>query len=186
MRLNLERRQFDQSYRESCEQIAKKVDEFVHKGSGWIFSSVQQIDLHVFKYVPNRGGSYLPLPDWIQRKECCINIQNDDQNCFLYSILAALMFIDGRTKKNLHYLSHYKDHLDELNFSGLPMPMSLQDIPRFEKLNELCINVYSLNEKKNKILPLHISKIEKIRPINLLLLEEDNKYHYVWIKERVQ
>ena len=182
MRYYLERNSFDQTYEESINQIEKKVDEFVHMGSGWIFDYCKQIDLHVFKYSPPRGGSYVKTPPWIQKKKAVVNIKNEDDFCFIYSILAALMYESGRTTYNLEYISHYKDHLDELEFSGLPMPMSLDDIPTFERNNHLSINVYCLNEKKNRVVPLRISKVQKIKPINLLLLEEENKLHYTWIK----
>ena len=56
----------------------------------------------------------------------------DDDSCFLYSVLAAKMWMDGRvTNKHLERLSHYKNHLHELDQDGLEMPMAIDQIKRF-------------------------------------------------------
>ena len=102
--------------------------------------------------------------------------------CFIYSVLAALMYEDGRVTNNFNNLSHYIDHVDELDYSGIQFPIDLEDIKLFEKKNKLSINVYGLNEKQNRVVPIRISKVENVKPINLFLLEKDEKSHYCWIK----
>merc|ERR1712081_32908 len=61
--------------------------------------------------------------------------------------------------------------------------MAVDDIDRFEKKNGLVINVYSCNEVGRNICPRRISKRRSNDPINLLMLENDNGYHYVLIKD---
>merc|ERR1711954_559244 len=63
------------------------------------------------------------------------------------------------------------------------MPMAVHDIDRFEKKNGLVINVYSCNEDGREICPRRISKRRSNDAINLLMLENDNGYHYVLIKD---
>ena len=63
------------------------------------------------------------------------------------------------------------------------MPMAVDDIDRFEKKNGLVINVYSCNEDGREICPRRISKRRSNDAINLLMLENDNGYHYVLIKD---
>ena len=59
--------------------------------------------------------------------------------------------------------------------------MSLSDIPKFERDNHLKINVYAL-EKRN-IFPVYLSKYTGIaRRIHLLLLSDENSWHYCLIK----
>ena len=62
------------------------------------------------------------------------------------------------------------------------MPMAVTDIDRFEKMNNLTINVYSCNEDGSEICPRRMSKRRDNKPINLLMLENGNGYHYVLIK----
>ena len=56
---------------------------------------------------------------------------------------------------------------------GCKEPMTLDDIPNFERLNNLAIAVYKIDENGEIIVPLYITKTIDIDPINLLLIEED-------------
>jgi len=40
--------------------------------------------------VTRRGSGYVPLPDWINRKKDTVNIQNNDNLCFLYAVESEL------------------------------------------------------------------------------------------------
>ena len=41
-------------------------------------------------YDPLRASRYISLPAVIHKKMACLNINNKDQKCFLWSILASL------------------------------------------------------------------------------------------------
>ena len=43
----------------------------------------------MYKFNQLGGSSYIELPEWIKKKRACINIENKDNRCFLYSILRA-------------------------------------------------------------------------------------------------
>ena len=60
--------------------------------------------------------------------------------------------------------------------------MAVKDIDRFEKINNLTINVYGCNEDGNEIYPRRISNRRDNNAINLLMLENGAGYHYVLIK----
>ena len=62
------------------------------------------------------------------------------------------------------------------------MPMRLQQIPKFEKMNNLTINVYTTDRTGEDIWPIYISKTRCNNPINLLLLSQGENSHYTWIK----
>ncbi|XP_066596570.1 uncharacterized protein [Prorops nasuta] len=83
-------------------------------------------------------------------------------------------------KKNCNLLSSYPHYKNYLNFEGLEFPISIKDIPKFEKLNKISINVF-VTEKK-KILPTHLTKEEQIKHFNLLYISNDYNYHYCLIK----
>ena len=60
--------------------------------------------------------------------------------------------------------------------------MKLDEIPKFEKLNGLAINIYTTRENGKQVYSLLITKRRDMEPINLLLIEGDEKSHYTWIK----
>ena len=37
-----------------------------------------------------RGSSFIDLPPFIKNKKACINVKNDDDQCFRWAILSAL------------------------------------------------------------------------------------------------
>nr|CAH7755706.1 unnamed protein product [Callosobruchus chinensis] len=69
-----------------------------------------------------------------------INVQNDDQACFYWSIVSALYPED----KNPQRTSVYPHYSVVLNTENLDSPMSSQKISKFEKINNISVNVYSL------------------------------------------
>ena len=40
----------------SMQEIARREEEFIQLGSGWVYDETSNIDLHVYKYKPQRGG----------------------------------------------------------------------------------------------------------------------------------
>ena len=74
--------------------------------------------------------------------------------------------------------------MDNLKTVGIQMPMATKDIGKFEKQNPYRINVYSCNPDGTNIQPRRLSKIrdKKKKIINLMMLQNDEKYHYVLIK----
>ena len=169
------------------QKLEKKVEDFLQDGSGWVYDETAEIELRVFKYKPPRGGKYIHLEEWVVHKKAVVNIQNDDDKCFLYCVQAAKMYADGRVKINLERPKQYRDYFHELDYAGIPMPMSLEDIRKFEIRNNVAINVYRLNEKKDKVIPLQCTKVPKEKVptskiIKLLLIEENGNSHYTWIK----
>lgn len=71
------------------------------------------------------------------------------------------------------------------NLSGIQYPTPLSDIPKFEKKNNISINVYGLDQIDGKIDvigPLHYTKAKKERHINLLYFKDGDRSHYCWIK----
>ena len=53
------------------------------KGSDWYFKEVIRLEIHIVEYKPMNGGSYIPLPEFVKKKNAIINIKNEDHKCFL-------------------------------------------------------------------------------------------------------
>ena len=56
------------------------------KESGLTLKGIKKITINYDRYNPTRGGSYIELPKYIGVKGACINIQNEDDKCFKYSV----------------------------------------------------------------------------------------------------
>ena len=63
------------------------------------------------------------------------------------------------------------------------MPMAVVDVPIFEENNGICINVFQYSDETEtgvKIIYISDKKYSKI--VNLLVIEENDKRHYILIK----
>lgn len=123
-------------------------------------------------------GSYLPLPPAIMRKQACVNVQNNDDACFAWAVVSALF----PCARNTNRVSSYPHYSTVLNVKDIEFPIRREDIKKFEKLNNISVNVYILDDKY-KCVPNRLTKDKKDRHVNLLLIQDREKSHYVWIKD---
>ena len=87
-----------------------------------------------------RASSYLPLPKELKAKRGCLNIQNDDEKCFLWSMLALLHPVQHRDHPTR--VLKYQEYEHEVNMSGIKYPVDIKDIGKFEHQNNISVNVY--------------------------------------------
>ena len=76
-----------------------------------IFTSINNLKIFVTKVQTLNGKSYKELPDFIKNKKAIINIKNDDNNCFLYSVLCG--YLDIYDKPHPERVNHYSNHLKD-------------------------------------------------------------------------
>ena len=157
-------------------ELGERIENFIQDGSGWQLSSLKTLWLDIAQYIPLKGSSYIPLPDVLKHKKAIINIKNDDEHCLRYTLRAALF----PTSDHPQRISSYPTD-DGLNFDGVESPTLVSQICKVEKLNNLAINVYGW--ENNKVIIYRISNQPyDVKRINTLLLEQDEKSHYVLIK----
>ena len=106
------------------------------------------------------------------RSNAFLNIENNDEYCFLWSKLANL-----RPCKNNHpnRVSYYKQYFNELNNNGFDITNEVKcsDEHIFEKQNNLSLTIFELNfyqdQKKwrQKLLPIEVSKTNQIELLTL-------------------
>ena len=63
-----------------------------------------------------RASSYSSLPKDLNAKRRCLNIQNNDEKCFLWSILVPLHPVQCRNHPDR--VTKYQEYGSELNMSG--------------------------------------------------------------------
>lgn len=168
-----------QLYHEQSNILALKCVEFEHAESGWMVESISHLEMNVAKFNPLKAGSYLPLPVKIKNTKSCLNIRNNDEYCFLWSIIAQLY----PSKSNPNRVSSYPHYLKLFNISDMSFPPNFADIKWFEKHNpSVSVNIYGL-DKNNKVTgPLYKTQLRRFEHVNLLFLSKDGKNHFCLIK----
>ena len=164
---------------EAFQKAHASMEEFINKGSNWTLDEVLEMEISTVQYSPLGGSSYIPFPTALSKSKSIINIQNKDQKCFLWSVLAALHSI---TVDHPERVNVYEQFQNDLNMSGIEYPVSLSQIKKIEKQNQISINVYGY--EKGAVFPLYITKLDGVvvQEIDLLYLKEENQTHYCWIK----
>ncbi|VDI38828.1 Hypothetical predicted protein [Mytilus galloprovincialis] len=139
----------DAGLKESIKKMYTSFIEYQRQGSNWTVDKVVDLTIHMARYRPLKGSSYIPLPIKLRSKHAIINVKNKDSKCFMWSILAAL----NPAKRDAERVWKYKEHTSSLNFDTIMFPVKLADIPKFEKQNEISINVFGFNkgEQENVI-----------------------------------
>ena len=154
------------------ENLVSAIEDFQQRGSGWILDKLVVWYLHLLEFDPLRATSYIPLPTCIQDRKAVINIRNKDEKCF-----SMVCYCCER-------LSHSLGYEKEFNLRGISFPMTLKDIPKFERLNNVSISVYGYQEGlEGFVYPLKVSKEVNERHVDLLLIVDDDTNHYCFIKD---
>jgi hypothetical protein len=94
----------------------------------------------------------------------------------MWAVLASLY----PAQQNPDRVSKYENYIDALNFTGMVFPMKIKDIPKFEKNNEISVNVFGYENAE--IYPLKITEYRFLKHVNLLFLSNEKKQHYCSIK----
>ena len=71
--------------------------------------------------------------------------------------------------------------INDLNHEGIKFPVSKKDYCRTERQKNICINVFCYENNLTYPVSLSDQKFENF--IALLLLSDENKSHYVYIKD---
>ena len=64
------------------QQIVEEMTKFNKRGSNWALRSIIGLDILMDRYRPLGGGSYIPLPSKLAKKNAIVNPNNEDDECF--------------------------------------------------------------------------------------------------------
>ena len=104
----------------AMEMVEELMSAFMQAGSGWVLEENNALALEMAEYTAIGGSSYLELPRNIFHTKAVINIKNEDQECFKWSILAALHPATHHAER----IFYYQPFKEELNFSGINFPVT--------------------------------------------------------------
>ena len=169
------------TYDEMVEEILEEIDMTRDaEGSGWRFEKVIKLVLHTTRWDTIIAGSYIELPQALKNKKAIINMKNQDDKCFMWSVLRALNPKDNHPERIDNDL---KSKVDILNMQGIQYPVSFRGIDRFESQNpKISITVLGYN-KDERVNTLKVSKYTGCEhDIVLLLIKDGKKSHYCLVK----
>jgi len=135
----------------------QRIQQFTRRGSGYILERVRQLGVCFVKFRPlGSAGSFVPTPPWIIKKKAVVNVQNnDDDYCFVWSVLAHL----HPARDHSYRIHNYTSYASELNLDGLTFPLPVKDIPRFEQQNpDIAIHCMAVDSKDNSFSILYLSR----------------------------
>ena len=141
-------------------QLDSQITNQEMKDSGWRFNKLISMTIYFYKTKELNGSSYVKIP---LRSSAILNIENDDKYCFLWSILA---FLHPCENSHPNRVSNYRQYFDELKIDGIDFTdgFKTSDVVKFEKLNNLSVNIFELKfyqdgiNWKHKLVPIEISK----------------------------
>ena len=164
--------EFNEVYNSIIEKFKTWEKEHQGKESGLIFNEIENTEVRVVRLKSINGSSYFDLGI---KFNSLLNIENNDDNCFAYSVIAGILYklketpdeylpsaadqpsVDQypsysdtflKMKSNPRRVSNYKPFLDSINMKNIKLPVSIDSIGRFEKQNEnIAINVFGVEEE---------------------------------------
>jgi hypothetical protein len=162
--------------------VDERIAEFIKLGSGWTLVKVDKVLVHTAVYNPIGGSGHIPTPPKIANTHSVLNIQNNDNKCFLWNVLAAVHTRDY--KQHAERVSNYERYERELNVDGIHFPVEIGQVRKFEAQNpNFCINVLGLDED-GTVVPLYASRERGRRYlVPLLLLRKGEQLHYTLVRD---
>ena len=162
------------------EHMAQQIENPALGNSKFVFDRVLHMDIDFHRLNLTRGSSYVPLPDWLMKKKAIINPKNSDMECFKWAVIAAMKWEEiGNNPERVSKLRRYEGDFD---WSDIEFPVSFRDINKFERNNEIGVNILAVENKKTYICR---KGKDYDRIVNLMLIanvESPNKKQYVAVK----
>ena len=161
----------------SKQHILNIISQWVSEGSGWTVESIESHHLNIANYSPLKGSSYIELPPEIKNPKSLINIKNEDNECFRW---CHIRHLNPQNKNPQRINKIDKNLIKQLDYSNIEFPVTVKQINKIEKQNNIRINLFGYEEKQK--FPLYISQEKYHEHMELLLINKDKKNHYVLIK----
>ena len=107
-----------------------------------------------------------------------INIKNKDKKCFLW---CHVRHINPSKEHPERIKKTDKKIAEKLDYDGIEFPVQEKDFSKIEVKNNICINVFGY--ENGLVFPVYISDQRFEDSMDFLLLINDDKSYYVYIKD---
>ena len=163
----------------SRQELMKIIGQWLSEGSGWTIKSVDAHYINLTKYAPMNGSSYIQLPTELRNSaKGLINLKNEDNECFRW---CHIRYLNPQGKDPQRIKKDDRQYIKNLDYQGIKFPVTIKQINKIEKQNNIRINVFGYENKQPY--PIYISKEKFKDDMNLLLITNDKNKHYVLIKD---
>ena len=106
-----------------------------------------------------------------------INLKNKDIECFKW---CHVRLLNPQNKDADRIKKQDKKILETLDSRGINFPMKGRDYEIVEERFNINVNVFGY---ENRVFPLYVSKKSNEQVLNVLLISNEEKSHYVFIKD---
>ena len=164
----------------AIERILELIAVWLSEGSGWLFELVLLHNINIVSYFPLRGTSYIKLPVELRHPmKSLVNPKNEDNRCFLW---CHNRYLNPLKKDPQRITKADRESVKQLDYTGVTFPVTIKDMKKIEKQNQININVFGYHQKTRETYPIRISEANFPDHIELLWIDEGEKSHYVLIK----
>ena len=162
----------------SFQVIFNRIGNWISEGSGWMIQSIDSEYVNSSIYSLLSGSSYIKLPDKLRSSiKRLINIKNNDYKCFLWCHIRHLNPLKIHPKR---ITKADRKMVNNLDYQGIEFPVSKKDYCKIEKKH---IYINDFPYENYMVYPVHISDQKFEYCMNFLLMIDENKSHYVYIKD---
>ena len=167
------------SLENAFQEILYRIDNWINEGSGWIIVLVESQYINVSTYRPLSGSFYIELPAKFKNsKKGLINIKHNDRKCFLWRRVRHINFVKIHPER---ITQNDKKLANDLDYGGVDLLADKEDFSKIKIKNDICINVYCYENKL--VFPIYVSDQKFENSMDLLLVTDENKSHYAYIKD---
>ena len=167
------------SLENAFQEILYLIDNWINDGSGWIVESIESQCINISTYRLLSGSSYINLSVELRSsKKGLINIKNKDQKCFLW---CHVRYINPSKEHPERIKKTEKKIAEKLDYDKKEFPVQEKYFSKIEVKNNICINV--LGYENGLVFPIYVSDQKFENSMDLLLLIDDDKSLYVYIKD---
>ena len=155
------------------------INVWINNGSGWIIELIESQYINISTYRPLSGSSSMDLRVELRSpRKGLINIKSKAKKCFLW---LHVRHINPSKEHPERIKKNDKKIAEELDYDEIEFPVQEKDFNKIEVKNDVCINVFGYESRL--VFPIYISDQKFIDSIDLLLLIDNDKSHYVYIKD---
>ena len=168
-------------YNKASDKILESIAMFQMMGSNWRLRAVNRLEINTVAYKPLKGKSYIPVPEKLAAKKAIINMKNEDDECFKWCVTRALNSVEDHPER---ITTELREQAKLLDWNGIEFPVAVDEnvIRRFERNNNVSVNIFGYDDDNENVHPLINSKNESEKVIDLLLISNGATKHYCWIK----
>jgi len=93
-------------------ELSTQVNHWNSRWNGFVIEHVRNFVICITKFRPLHDSSYIPTPKRIVNKHCTVNVQNNDQKCFVWSVVDSLYPASDHVSKLYKYFpyEHFTKH----------------------------------------------------------------------------